>query len=343
MARTYGYNGSNEVTVAKKIANRLGMTHYIHEPKDINLSSFLYSSVWRTECRVHFTGLKSIVEHNNLKNKFLYNINGHFGDVLTGKQLRPFMFYPQSKDSFLKKIFNHYISYTFKNPNILKILFNKDYFNHYYPQVQDKFINSFRSIDATNNWDLYDTWDLTNRQPRFTFSSCAVDNYIFQKMAIFTDYDYVDFMLKIPGRLRFGQGFYKKMIADSFPRFADIENANSGKKISNSYFMNLVNLAAQYKQSKYNRKTETCSTSGKAHLIRKDSLLKDILITFTKKDSFPSHIFSRKGINQITSYHYNKNQDCSYLLGVLATFIAANDMFIENIHKTIPEKAIPFN
>ncbi|HSP88417.1 MAG TPA: asparagine synthase-related protein, partial [Ignavibacteriaceae bacterium] len=114
-ARTFGDENSSEVIVAKEIAERLNFEHHIHTPKQVLYSDFLFPSVWRTECSVHFVGLKSIIEHKYLKDKMLYNLGGQFGDVLTGKQLRPFMFFPQKKDAFINKVFDHYISFTYKS------------------------------------------------------------------------------------------------------------------------------------------------------------------------------------------------------------------------------------
>ena len=341
LARTYGYADSLEVRAAKEIAKRLRFDHYIHEPKKILFSSFLFPSVWRTEGSVHFTGLKSIVEHKNLKDRMSYNLNGHFGDVLAGKQLRPFMFSPCKRDVFIKKVYSHYVSYTYKHESSFQKIFNPIFFQTYFKEMQNEFNESFHKINGDNNWDIYDAWDLTNRQPRFTFCSSAVDNYLFNKIVIFTDYDYVDLMLSLPGHLRFGQSLYKKMIAIKFNKISDIPNSNTGKIIKSSTLGNLFDLALQYVSTKRSRHIGKGATD-KATLIKKDLRLKSLMVSYIKGDAFPCDIFSRKGLFQVIEAHYTGNKNFSYLIGVFATFLAVHELFMLNRHTKMPEIAKPF-
>jgi len=340
-ARTYGSKDSIEVKVASDLARVLEFNHYIHTPKEVLFSSFLYPSVWRTECSVHFTGLKSIVEHYNLKDQVLYNLGGQFGDVLTGKQLRPFMFFKYKKEDFINRIFEHYTSYTYKNINKLKQVFEDNFFKNSIARLIENFKKSFLEIEAENNADLYDIWDLKNRQARFTFSSGRVDNYIFQKIKLFTDYYYVDTALKVPPIHRFGQNLYKKMIATQFPEISFIPNANTRKKIKKSYISNTFDLVNQYmfKSSRINSNNDEAS---KRNMFIKDIKLKEIIESFIKDSSFPSQIFSSKGITDIVNDHYSLRKNNEYLLGVLLTFIASYNLFFLNRYNSIPDKANPF-
>lgn len=342
LARTYGQPESLEVRAAVELARRLGFEHLVQEPKDVEFSTILYPSVWRTEGRTHFTGLKSIIEHKLLGEKTLYNLPGHFVDVLTGKQLRPFMFIPRSRGNFVETVLYHYTGYTFKNETVLRSIFNPQFYDACIGPLKDAFRDSFSSIEADHNWDLYDAWDLTNRQPRFTFASGAVDNYVLMKMCLFTDYDFVDLMLQVPGSLRFGQSLYKAMIARGFPEVADIPNANTGRLLKRGCLANMADLRHQYLQSQRNRRIDSQGRTGKAALIRKDNRFRKILDDFAQDESFPAHLLSREGLMQAVADHYDRNVNNSYLLGVLGTFAAVHELFGKSAVQSMPDIARPW-
>lgn len=343
-ARTYGHEGSLEVQVAKQLAQRLNFDHYIHQPTDIQFSAFLYPSVWRTEGSVHFTGLKSIVEHHTIIDRAWYNLSGHFGDVLTGKQLRPFMYLPMSTEKFIQRVFDHYVSYTYRSVDAFQSLFNPLFFKVNFPEMRNRFIASLLEIEAENHRDLYDAWDLTNRQPRFTFCSSAVDNYLCEKIVIFTDRAYVDHMLGVADRYRFGQTLYKRMILEGFPKLADIPSSNSAKTLKRSISGNLFDLAFQYRRQQYDKKRTLSSGSGsKSDLIRNDQKLRELLDQFTNSDGFPSQFLSAKGIRSAIDDHYSGRRDWTYFIGVYATMVAAHHLFIQNKHTRPPDFVQPLD
>ena len=342
-ARTYGEKGSNEVLVANRIAERLNFNHVIHTPHQIELSKIIYPIVWRAESYVSFINLLSIVTHFELKDQMWYNLGGHFGDAITGKHLKPFMFLPNSKDEFIKKVFEYYTSKTFNNEQHLKRIFNPVFFEKNFNSVKENFNNSFKLINSENNPNLFNIWDLTNRQTRFTFSSAAVDNYIFQKILLFTDYDFVDIMLGVKLSLRFGQTLYKKMIAAQFKIIRDIPNSHTNKLIRSSVFSNLKDISALYYEKRRSRRGIYLDGGpGKPNLIRRDEELHKMLMSFINDSSFPSDIFSKVGIIKTVEEHYSGKKDFDYILGALLTFIAVFNLFVLNNFKRIPDYAHPF-
>ncbi len=343
LARTYGIENSMEVEIAKEIAKKCNFNHYIQKAKYVHFSKFLFPAVWRTEGGIPFSGLKSIIDHRNLKDLFWYNLGGHFGDVLSGKSLKPFSVFPMKKDRFIQLVFHEYskkICETF----YLKKLFNPEFFNKYFPESKETFIESFKNITSSNNWDLYDTWDLTQRQPRFTFNSSAVDNYLFQRILLFTDYNYVDFMLQLNLKQRFYQLFYKKMIATNFECFSHLSNANTGRLLKRSNVLNLSDIYFQYVLKRKRRKrTVNPGYFNKSNLIRKDSDLIGIIKEFITRGDFPGDIFSKNGICYILEQHNFVKTDLSNIISLLLTFIATYNLFFIKTYKKPPEITNPFN
>ena len=252
--RTYGFENSSEVKIARELFRKLNFReHFTHEPIDISFYNLLFPAVWRTEGQTPFFGLKSLTQHRLLMDKMYYKLPGHFGDVLTGKNLRPFMVKPTTRQDFVDTMFRNTIKLNL-NREIRKVL-RPEFYNGHIDSVQHHFNESYQIINANNNWDLCSVWDLQNRQPRFSFHGSQVDAYLQETIKLFTDYRYVDLMTTLPFHLRFGQSFYKYMIAINFPEISDVINGNTGVVLKKSILGNYMDLYSVYKTGIQNRKT----------------------------------------------------------------------------------------
>jgi hypothetical protein len=131
------------------------------------------------------------------------------------------------------------------------------------------------------------------------------------------------------------------MISTQFPVLKEILNANTGRTIKGSIFLNSIDLLTQF-ISKAAKKDNIQNESSKRNMIIKDTILKNIAEDFIKNSAFPSNIFSAKGITKVIEDHYNLRRNNEYLIGVLLTFIATYNLFFLNNYKTIPDLAYPF-
>jgi len=340
--RTYGAKGSREIDIASQLVEKLHFKeHYIHEPGNVSFSDFIFSSVWRTEGQIPFFGLKSITQHKFLKDKMHYNLPGHFGDVLTGKSLRPYMFVPMTRHKFIHNFFYKTIKLNLDTE--IKQVINIDYFEKYFPIVRQNFIKSFKDINASNNYDLASIWDLNNRQTRFTFQSGQVDSYIQEPIKLFTDYNYVDLMTSLPLYLRFAQVFYKYMIANSFSEIGDVVNDNTGVILKKTILGNYFDMYDLIKTGVLRRRKRSSTKQSSVFAnTRQDEQLKSYLINFINDSTFPNHLLDKNGIIKIIDEHYNRVKDHNYIVGMLSTFFATYDLFIVNNYTSIPDRSIPF-
>ncbi len=339
--RTYGFEDSSEMKIARELYRKLNFSeHYTHEPFDISFYKLLFPAVWRTEGQTPFFGLKSLTQHQLLMDKMYYKLPGHFGDVLTGKNLRPFMVKPTNKDRFIDTMFGNTIKLKL-NQEIKKVL-KKEYYDSQIDAVKQHLNESYEAIEASNNWDLCSIWDLQNRQPRFTFHGSQVDAYLQETIKLFTDYNYVDLMASLPLHLRFGQSFYKYMIATGFPEIANVINGNTGVVLKKSILGNYLDLYSVYKTGIQNRRkrSSTKVTSSYANT-RQDNELKQYLLDFIDDSAFPGEWLDKSGMINIIEEHYSGSVDHNYTIGILATFIAAYDMFVVNNYSAVPERAQP--
>jgi hypothetical protein len=275
-----------------------------------------------------------------LKDKMYYKLPGHFGDVLTGKNLRPFMLRPKKREQFVDNMFYNTIKLKL-NQEVKKVV-NPEFYNNHIDAVKHHFQESYSAIEASNNWDLLSIWDLRNRQPRFSFHSSQVDAYLQETIKLFTDYDYVDLMTTLSLGLRFGQSFYKYMIANGFPEISDVVNDNTGVVLKKSITGNYLDLYHVYKTGKQKQKARSSTTVVSTYAnTRQDMKLREYLLAFMENSAFPGEFLDKKGMKQIIDEHYSGAVDHNYTVGILATFIATYDLFMVNDYHEVPPIAQP--
>lgn len=341
-ARTFGDEDSYEVTAAKEIANIYNFEHVISSPPQLKFSDYIYPSVWRSEGSIPFSGLKSIKSHHYLKDKMLVNLGGQFGDILTGKTILPYMLNPfLSRNNFIKKYINNYMGIAIRNPEAIKCLFKDDFLDSYYAKAIRHFKLTLNEINVSNNSQLAIIWDIKHRQPRFTFNSASVDNYIFFSVRPFSSYKFINNALSIHPNLRLGQLLYKKSIYINFPELRKVINSNTGHVLKKTTYSNFFDLVSYYRKVKFGNYYDKKGYS-KADMIRQDKKLYNYIMDFINSDSFPDHIMCKIGIERLLNKHYFENRDFSNAIGLLATFMASHELFIQNNYSTIPEIAKPF-
>ena len=214
-----------EVHCASKIARKLNLDHYVDEPGRIPLSQILEETVWRNECEIPFTNCLSILDHPRMAEHADFILAGQFGDIGSGGHIRPYMLIPQSREKFLDEVFRRYLLNPFAS---LKTILRDDFLEHFFPEFRDSFLGSFQTIDGSDcNAQLFELWDMINRQPRYIFSSQKIDAHRFEVSAPLADFDYVQFALGLPLQLRVGQALYRSMIWSMGPEIRGVPYANN--------------------------------------------------------------------------------------------------------------------
>ena len=135
------------------------------------------------------------------------------------------MLIPQSREKFLDEVFRRYLLNPFAS---LKTILRDDFLEHFFPEFRDSFLGSFQTIDGSDcNAQLFELWDMINRQPRYIFSSQKIDAHRFEVSAPLADFDYVEFALGLPLQLRVGQALYRSMIWSMGPEIRGVPYANN--------------------------------------------------------------------------------------------------------------------
>ena len=346
-ARTRGYEDSFEYQCAAEVARRLGFLHYREDPAEIFYSSLVPRIVWRTEASVVFVNCMTIAEHATMKEKGDVLVGGHFGDVASGAHIYPYMFLPGGRPRFLERAFEWYLVYP---QAALAKIFTPEFLDAHFPRLQEAFAASFAGIEEATNIEAYQIWDLKERQARMTIGAGPIDSHLFEKPYPFLDPAFMDFCLKLPTRLRFGQTLYQAMIHRLGPEVAHVPYANTGLSLSSSILGNRWNLG-RHQATKalkkllrrvspgFGRHQRRSAQEGITYGTRADPGFQKLIEDFAQSSDLDSAIFDRGRILETSREHFAARADHSHLLAILATFACAFRFFVGRRPERCPEEA----
>ena len=349
-ARTRGTESSAEMRFAKLVAEQLGVEHFAEEPSDFSIFDYLDRIVWRTEGETTFLHGLTILNHATIKRHGDFLAGGYFGDAASGAHVDPRMFLPGSLESFAARLFEWYDC----NQPIerLALVFNEEFLRKYIPGVRDEFVQSHLAVRQARNIDTHQVWNFYNRQTRMTMAAAPIDSHLFQRISPFYDRELVEFATTIPLRFRIGQVLYKKMIYDIGPELRDIPSSNSLRTLKGGLSKNRVDYAKDIGSKLKSRLGKKIGlslsksapgrrTENTGDLIRTDDRFRTMLTEFCESEYFDEEIFNRRGIQELLRRHYQGEEDCSRVLGQLATFAVALPIFVYNTTPSCPAVAAP--
>lgn len=348
-ARTRGSETSREVIYAPEIARRLDFEHFCENPLATLLSDILPKVVWRTECAVNFTNCLTISNHARMKEHSDFLIGGWLGDASSGAHISPFMFLPATHEIFLDRVYRWYRTYAQSD---LRDVFNGDFLRKHFPHLKDAFFDSFEPLAGESHIQIFEVWDLYERQSRMTLSAAPVDNYLFEHIRPMVDKDYLGFVLSLPTHLRFGQVLYQAMIYYLGPEIRDIPHSSSNLPLCSTVMGNLCNrgiaLAMEGSNKMMKRlrlssfsKLERAALGNIASVTRRDTALRQIIEDFVHADYFDPAIFNRPGILSMLDRHYRGTANHGHLITILATFAQGLPYFVYRRPRRCPPEAEP--
>jgi asparagine synthase (glutamine-hydrolysing) len=336
-ARTRGVPGSPDLVRATEIARHLGFQHLVEDPSDVPYSDVLPRIVWRTEGAVPFINCMSITHHNLIKERGDFLVGGQFGDVSSGAHIRPYMFIPRSRGAFLERAYSWYRVHP---ESTLRRIFDHGFLSRHEPLLREAFAESFERIEADGRIELYELWDLTERQARMTVGAAPVDSHLFEKAYPFLDKEYMSFALALPTRLRFGQAVYQAMIHRLGPEIRGVPNANTGRPLRGTVTGNRLETGLELVQKAVEKASRRAglgrlpktakreASEGIAAAILADGGFRAVVEGFARSQQLDGAVFNGPGILDLVREHYEGGGMHAHLLSILATFALAIPCFV---------------
>lgn len=341
IAFTFGREESREVRYAREMAQRLGFSHRRLSYEGVSYSDALPRIVWRTECAIPFNQTLSTEQHRYIHPEVQVMFNGHFGDALTGGHILPQQLLMRSVDRLVEHIL---AKRTLIRLAGLRLVFREELLEAAYPEMLDALRRILGSFSEGRMPLLYNLWDITVRQRRFTFSSPSVDRYVFEQVTPFVDNEVVEWALRMPLRHLFGQCAYKRMILTTFPRIADVPWTRTGRPVPASFAADMARQGMLFAWKRLQRRRPKPRSSGRRAGSESglwEPALRARAEAYLGSDAFLSDVFDRDGIRGMLERHFDRGEDFSTPLAMLLTVAESTRLFVERRRTSPPDDVRP--
>lgn len=329
---TFGSTDSRDFRFGRDLAAAFRFSHQRLSYEHVSLEEMLPRVVWRTECTIPFNQPLSIAHHAEIRRRADVVFNGHFGDVLTGGHILPGLFRVKTP----RQLARHILSQRVMNvPHSIRPLFRRDVIDSISQVLLDEVTDFLRATGENSMVRAYNVWDMSVRQPRFTFCSPAVDRYIFEAVTPFVDYDVVDWMLQLPMHHLFMQRAYRRAIVRGYPESRSVPWARTGRPIATNTVSELWQEGARLVRRRLYR------GNGRARAVGHTG--SRAIELFSRRDwidELPGDIFDREGVAAVAEAAAKGSAPADPIFLAL-TVSGSRRLFGSVPPATIPAEALP--
>ncbi len=341
-AFTFGSEASNDVRCARGLARALGFEHRRLSYDSTSPIKALPRIVWRTEGSLPFHETASIELHRHIGRNTEAVFNGHFGDVLTGGHVLPWLIGARDLDALADRIL---LKRTMLRRSDLEGVFRPDFLDSGYAAMRNSVLAALSTLDdGMGLARTHNLWDMTVRQVRLTFNSPVVDRYLFEQVTPFVDNQVVDWALRMPLRGLISQRAYKRAIVDTFPEMAAIPWARTGRRIHRNLAIDIWSQAVAVFKKRLRRKLPTVQRAGgvsDSPWDLRQPELKTRLEEFMASEAFPDHAFDRDGLADTVEEHFNRRRNHKQVVACLLTLAETLRLFGDGCPSEPPPETIP--
>ena len=333
-AFTFGREDSRDVMFAQQLAAALQFQHRTFSYHDRDLTAAVPRVVWRTEASQQFVDGLSIELHRDLHPHARLMFNGHLGDALSGGHLLPELFWLPRRE-----LTRHILRKRITLPrDSLRALCKPSSFDAMYDLLSREVERDLGELQEERPALLYNLWDLTVRQRRYTLTTPAVDRYLFEQLTPFIDNEVVDLFLGMPVSELFGQRLYIRTILQAFPALASIPWARTARAIEASHLVRLARLAGDSVVHKVRRRLRRPTAGGMSHALGglASPGLQTMARAYVESDAFLDSVFDRAAMTAMVERHF-AGQPQFDQMSLLLTLAATSQLFLRDLRQVPPE------
>lgn len=336
-AFTFGRDDSRDVIYARQLAQTLGFAHRTFSYHDRDFTPTVPRVVWRTEANQLFVDGLSVELHHQISEDARVLFNGHLGDALSGGHLLPALFWMRREH-----LAAHVLQKRTTLPKErLRALCTPRSFEALYGQLRTEVERELMALDEERLPQLFNLWDLTVRQRRYTLATPAVDRYLFEQLTPFVDNDLVDLMLSAPLTELFGQRAYVRAILEGIPEARHIPWARTAREIEPQYLVRMTRLAGDTAMKKVRRKLGRTIPNPVTHAIGvlNSPGLRTLAQSYIESDHFPEQVFDRGAALATIERHFAGDLQFEEL-SLLLTLASATELLTGELRQ-VPAHAEP--
>lgn len=323
---TYGASESPDAIYARQLAELIGFDHHHIEdlwpelaeesarvadqilgPSPSGRRGFyscqLDRALWRSEAMSALYGVASTIWHPLYRKHMRVMLNGTCGDAMTGSHLTPNLLLGPKREEVIADLRRRAL---WQPPDLVRMVVEPAFLSRHEADLEAYFRGTFEEIDADEALAVANIWDMENRQRRGSFSSFTIERYFCTCRSPYLDYELTEFLARVPGRWRFQQRIYKRMLVEHFPEARHVPWAYTQGRITASPTYEFVREAFNFSKGRLRRLLPK-ATGKMPHWLFRDevSMLRDDkdlafgIEAFVKSDVFPSDVLSRPGVLEL--------------------------------------------
>lgn len=330
---TFGDEGTDEVIYAERVAAKIG-SH--HQKIKYSLADFICAfdkMVWLTE------GLINTSEYYHLARAIGKEVDvafsGHGGDDLSGRLLTKAIYKVKDLDRVKDLIFSQSNKRMIPNNNSDN-LFSKNYYKIIKGIARKDFNEAFSCIqtDVPANIQLY--FQLKNTVWRQFTRIVDMPRLYIRYRHPFLDYKVLDFILKLPPRIRLDAKAYKSLLIKKFPELADIPLPNRRASVKTEQHLrtyyalrNLLGKLLLRKWYKFFKRFAPPESEINYNVEAYRSHLKLMVHSTILDGNRKRGYFNQNYLEQVLSSHFSRKKNNSFLMHKLITFELFHRLFLD--------------
>lgn len=317
---TYGDPESADVRFAAMLAQVAGSQHHYVEAERTRLVAeacatldrilgpaergFYGSQIdriaWRIEGMSSLSGVASMNWHPFYATMMRAVINGAAGDALSGSHLGPELLLKPSRAQIAAKLARGMMSQPHLVPRVLAPKLAA-----LVPEVRATLDRVVGKLEADDPIGIASLWDLENRQRRGAFSTFTMERYFATVRSPFLDRGVTDVFTSLPGKWRFQQRVYKRMIVRTFPQARHVPWAYHEGRITDSPAYEFAREVLGFAKSRLPQLGKKGPLKNRwafrdvEGLLRRDPSFAGEIVKWTHSDMFASELFDAPGIRAL--------------------------------------------
>lgn len=367
---TYGSPDSPDAIYAAELAKVIGLDHHFIEdlwpglveasgvvcnellgPSPTGKRGFysaqLERALWRSEAMGALNGVASTIWHPLYRKYMRLMLNGACGDAMTGSHLTPNLLLSPPRAAVIRDLQRRTF---FGDRARIEKLLNPAFASRAFGELDDYFASTFDEIDQDEAMSISNVWDMENRQRRGTFSSFSIERYFCTCRSPYLDYELTEFLATVPGRWRFQQRIYKRMLVTAFPEAKHVPWAYTRGRITKSPAFEFMREAFNFAKGRAERLLPAGSAKAphwnfrdEAKMLQEDRDLAVMLEEFTQSDLFPADVFDAAGLRAfVADFSASPNPgELSTLYAHLVGIAKCTEMFLAPRKLVPPDAADP--
>ncbi|MBU0477490.1 hypothetical protein KKC91_02850 [bacterium] len=317
---TFGEKGSEDERYAKQISKKIKSLHHYVRIKYEYLIDFIRRGVFYCDGLVSCNHYNILNISDEMKQHVDIALDGYLGGVLP----RSMYTHCQGKDKSV--VFSSFD--TFKE-DLRRRIFSKD-LNKEIELGKDKFFALWQDIKIKEKHNPLNYLNLTQRQRRFiNYGKIIMRNFLETRMP-FTDYDYMDFCIQMPEKLKTNDIICKKLLVKYFSSMAKIRQQGKGLSLNANRFEKAIHWRLELLKDKMRIVSKkTCNYEKWYRTILKD-FVSSILLSQRFKNR---QMFNYQEVEKLLNEHFQGKSNYEIQIGVLLTFELWNRFFLDGESK----------